>query len=353
VTPLPERWSVERARAWFAPLPWLVGANYAPACAINQLEMWQAETFAPEAMDRELAWASWLGMNTLRVFLHHLPWVEDAAGFAARIDRFLAICARHGIRPMLVLCDDCWHPDPRPGPQPEPRPHTHNSGWVQCPGRAILENPARHPEIEAYVGGVVARFADDPRVLAWDLYNEPGNIPGPYAEIEAPDKEALTLALLPKLLRAARAAAPSQPLTIGVWSGDHSVPDLLTPLQALMLSQSDILSFHQYSDLATTRAAAAPLLATGRPVFCTEYLARGHGSTFEAVLPFFKESGIAAYNWGLVAGRSQTQYPWKSWGGGFDAEPAVWHHDILRPDGSPFDPAEVHLLRKLTAEARA
>src|SRR5262249_17472105 len=81
-----ERWTPAAAGSWYAGQPWMVGANYIPASAINQLEMWQAETFDPRRIDTELGWAEATGMSTMRVFLHDLLWRQDAAGFKARID---------------------------------------------------------------------------------------------------------------------------------------------------------------------------------------------------------------------------------------------------------------------------
>ncbi|MBM4157140.1 MAG: endo-1,4-beta-xylanase, partial [Lentisphaerae bacterium] len=170
-----ERWTEQEAAAWYARMPWLVGCNYNPASAINELEMWQAETFDPASIDRELGWAESLGFTSLRVYLHNIPWQQDAKGFLDRMDRFLAIADRHRIGVMFVLLDSCWDPHPKPGPQRAPRPHVHNSGWVQCPGAEILSDPARHGELRGYIHGVVARFKDDRRVHAWDVFNEPEN----------------------------------------------------------------------------------------------------------------------------------------------------------------------------------
>jgi hypothetical protein len=78
-----ERWPEQKANAWYAQQPWLVGSNYIPKSAINQLEMWQEETFDPIEIDKELTWAEAMGMNTMRVFLHDLLWKQDAAGSAA------------------------------------------------------------------------------------------------------------------------------------------------------------------------------------------------------------------------------------------------------------------------------
>src|SRR6266850_4463742 len=129
-----EKWSRQKANAWYHSQPWLVGSNYIPATAINELEMWQADTFDPSRIDKELAWAESLGMNTMRVFLHDLMWKQDPTGFKRRLNTFLNLCARHGIKPMLVLFDSCWDPNPALGKQRAPRPGVHNSGWMQSPG---------------------------------------------------------------------------------------------------------------------------------------------------------------------------------------------------------------------------
>ena len=134
------RWSEARANAWYARQPWLVGSDYIPRDAINQLEMWQATTFNPQEIDQELGWAQAIGMNTMRVFLHDLLWQQDPDGFQQRINTFLTIAAKHHIRPIFVLFDSCWDPDPKLGPQRPPIPGVHNSGWVQGPGMPALRD---------------------------------------------------------------------------------------------------------------------------------------------------------------------------------------------------------------------
>lgn len=348
------QWSKEKANKWYDSLPWLVGANYNPASAINQLEFWQADTFAPEEIDKELGWAEAIGMNTMRVYLHDLLWKQDSEAFLDRVDQFLAIAAKHNIRPLLVLLDDVWNPDPKAGPQPAPTPGVHNSGWVQSPGRAILQDESRwDTEVKPYVQGVIARFKDDPRVLGWDLYNEPGNLNNEhYRPLEPKNKEELSLKLLAKVFAWAREMDPSQPLTAGVWTGDWwSDPDKLSPLNKYQLENSDVISFHAYTTLDKTKQMGDALFAYGRPVLCTEYLARTAGSTFEDILPYLHEKRIAAYNWGFVAGKSNTIHGWDTWKKADEGEPEVWFHDIFRPDGTPYDPAEVALIKKLSGKA--
>ena len=145
----PQKWSEQKANEWYQKQPWLVGSNYAPASAINQLEMWQADTFDPKRIDLELGWAQALGMNTMRVFLHDLLWQQDPEGFKRRLDTFLRIAEKHRIRTMLVLFDSVWDPNPKLGKQRAPRPGVHNSGWLQSPGAKAIQDPAEHARLEA------------------------------------------------------------------------------------------------------------------------------------------------------------------------------------------------------------
>lgn len=345
------RWTQSQATAWVREHGWLRGSNFIPSTAINQLEMWQASTFDPATIDRELGYAEGLGFNSLRVFLHDLPWYQDSTAYVDRIDAFLAIAERHKIKILLVLFDSCWHPLPILGAQPAPRPHTHNSGWVQSPGVAALQTPGEYPRLQTYVTGVVRRFRDDPRVVGWDVWNEPDNVDGGAPArpgLEPENKVALVGRLLPLVFTWARNGEPTQPLTSGVWLGDWSADEKLSPIQRMQLENSDVISFHHYGNLDDLTRAVNGLNRFGRPLLCTEYLARPLGSTFNPHLGFFREHQIAAYNWGFVAGKSQTIYPWDSWTKTYTGEPDPWFHDVLRPDGTPYRAEEVDYIRRVT-----
>ena len=349
------RWPEQKANAWFAQQPWLVGSNYVPKSAINQLEMWQEATFDSAQIDLELGWAEAMGMNTMRVFLHDLLWQQDAAGFQKRINQFLAIAARHHIRPLFVLFDSCWDPLPHLGPQHPPIPGIHNSGWVQSPGATALADPKQYPRLKAYVQGVVGAFAKDDRILAWDVWNEPGsNNAGSYPkdELKEKDKTALVKALLPKVFDWAREVNPAQPLTSGVWAVDTSSDGAnLDDLQQIQLRESDIITFHNYSWPEYFKRQVKWLKKYNRPVICTEYMARPVGSTFDTVLPIAKDEHVGAINWGFVAGKTQTYLPWESWEHPYVlSEPPVWFHEVLHPDGTPYRQAEVDLIRRLTGK---
>ena len=348
----PQRWTPAQANEWYARQRWLVGSDYIPANAINQLEMWQADTFDAPRIERELTWAQGIGMNTMRVFLHNLLWEQDSKGFTQRIDKFLQIAARHGIKPMLVLFDSCWDPSPALGPQHPPIPGVHNSGWVQAPGRERLADATRYTQLKSYVAGIVGAFAKDERILAWDVWNEPDN-EGGGAYPKQPGKEKLVARLLPQAFAWARAQHPLQPLTSGLWKeedGDWSSASRLNRIAAIQVAQSDVISFHNYQWPEQFEDRIKQLLGYGRPILCTEYMARGSGSTFDGSLPVGKRYNVAMFNWGFVDGKTQTRLPWDSWERPYTLQqPRVWHHDVLRSDGTPYRRRETDLIKTLSA----
>lgn len=350
---VPGRWSAEQSTAWQAKTGWLVGCNYAPAYAINPLEMWQADTFDAAAIDHELGLAESLGFNSLRVFLHDLAWRQDPRGFKRRMGKFLDLAQRHRIGVVFVLFDAVWDPFPKVGPQRAPKPHVHNSGWIQSPGAEILRDPARHDELRAYVQDVVGSFRRDRRIHAWDLFNEPDNPnTSAYGAVELKNKAEMALALLQKTWVWAREAKPRQPLTSGVWVGTWADPVKLSPMERFQLENSDVISFHNYSKLEELERCIQNLRRYGRPILCTEFMARPAGSTFDPHLGRMKDLGVAAYNWGFVAGKTQTQYPWDSWKQTYTAEPPVWFHEIFRADGQPYRPEEAEYIRRVTGRGR-
>jgi hypothetical protein len=346
-----DRWTEAQANAWYASQPWPVGSDFLPSTAINELEMWQADTFDTATIDRELGWAEGIGMNTMRVFLHNLLWEQDPEGFKKRIEIFLTIAARHHIRPIFVLFDSCWEPFPKPGPQHPPIPGVHNSGWVQGPGAAVLSDPSQYPKLKEYVVGVVGAFANDSRILAWDVWNEPHEEEsGTYASGQPVSPKDAVLNLVPQAFEWARIAHPKQPLTSGVYDGDWSSIDAMTPMTRMQIELSDVISFHDYSWPEEFEKRVIDLQQFHRPLICTEYMARSAGSTIDTILPIAHKYRVGAINWGLVNGRSQTNFPWDSWKRPYvTEEPTVWFHDLFHPDGKPYREREVEIIRDLTS----
>jgi hypothetical protein len=320
-------WNRETAQSWYQKQPWLVGCNYIPSNAINQLEMWQAETFDIKTNRRELTWAASLGFNTVRVYLHDLVWQGDRDGFFKRIGQFLDICHSVSIRPIFVFFDDCWNRDPQPGPQPQPKPGVHNSGWVQSPGIKTIENPSSWGRLQEYVCDTLRVFGRDDRILMWDLYNEPGN----------KQQDEISLPLLRAVFDWAWSIRPDQPLTAGLWYGNAA-------LNAFQLESSDVISFHNYEPLDNLEAQINRLKVYQRPLICTEYMARPRGSLFATHLPLFKRENVGCVNWGLVSGKTNTIFQWEKPLPDV-AEPPLWFHDIFRQDGTPYDPAEIEAIK--------
>jgi hypothetical protein len=324
------KWSQERAAAWYKQQPWLNGADFVPSTAINQLEMWQEDSFDPKTIDRELGYAQGIGMNVMRVYLHSLAYKQDPKGFKKRMDQYLDISSKRGIKTMFVFFDDVWGKEPKIGKQPEPKPGTHNSGWIQDPGDPASSVEANFPALETYVKDVLKTFANDDRVLLWDLYNEPGN----------EGKGNKTLPLLKKVFQWAREINPTQPISAGLWAW-HLVD--LNTFQAL---NSDIVTYHNYEGPEDHKRIIELLKTHGRPLICTEYMARTRNSRFSNIMPLLKEENVGAINWGLVKGKSNTIYQWNTPIPNGE-EPIEWFHDVFRKDGTPYRVDEVELIKKL------
>ena len=342
-----ERWSLERSTIWGEEVGWLVGCNFTPSTAGNQLEMWQPETFDPETINRELGWAADLGMNAIRVYLHDLLFEADSKGFLNRIDQVLEIADKHKIGMIPVLFDGVWNTCPELGPQPEPVPNLHNSIWVQSPGAAILHNPEQWVTLRPYVIKVFERFGEDSRVLAWDLFNEPDQMDRTTIEAGTRDLKIENAAgLLTEVFNWARSTQPSQPLTAGIWEYNSDLTPVKNSFTSIALEKSDIISFHHYGPEKDLATIINSLQRYQRPLICTEWLARSEGSTVDN-LQIFSDQKVGAINWGLVDGRTQTRFPWRSWWEEVDEE-EPWFHELLHLDGTPYSEHETSAFRRIT-----
>ena len=331
---MPQTWTTQQANDWLAKTGWLVGFNYLPATAVNSTEMWQAETFDTETMQRELALAARHGYNTCRVFLPFIVWHTQNDAFMRNLDEFLCIADANHISVMPILFDDCAFAgkEPYAGAQDAPVMGVHNSGWTPSPGSAIADNPHMEAQLAAYVLQIVGTYANDPRVVVWDIYNEVGGN----------DRKEAGLPLLRKAFHWAREVKPSQPLTACVWA--------YADYDTIAAELSDVVSFHEYSALAETEKRLAALRQYNRPLLCTEWLHRPNGNTFESHLPFFRRENIGAYHWGLVQGRTQTHLNWDTMGGTPNPNPDLWQHDVFRANHAPYHAEELAILQTMMIE---
>ena len=290
-----ERWTVDKALNWQKETGWLSGCNYQPSTSVNQLEMWQEETFDPGTIDRELGWAEELGFTIMRVYLHSFAWKQDPEGFKNRLEQYLSIASSHGIGTMLVFFDDCWNPDSKPGPQPNPLTGIHNSQWIQDPSCDLrTDTAALFPWLEEYLKDVISAHKNDSRVLAWDLYNEPGN----------EGHGTSSLPLLRNAFKWAREVDPVQPLTAGIWNLE------LDELNKFQIDHSDIITYHQYQNPQSHNTWLKLLKLHGRPMICSEYMARHFDSKFQNIMPLLKKEQVGAISWGFVAGKTNTIFKW-------------------------------------------
>ncbi len=339
-TPAPaQRWSQERANAWYAEQEWPVGFNYVAATAINQFEMWQAESFDPETIDYEMSKAEELGFNTVRIFLHDMVWEADPAGFKQRIDAFLGICRSHGIKTIVTFFTNGGRfENPQLGKQPESIQGIHNSQWIQSPGAPSVNDPASWPRLERYVKDILTTFRDDDRILFWCLYNEPENF----------KQGAQSLPLLREVFKWGREANPSQPLSSPLWicPGVHGTRSNF-PIVSFLGENCDIMTFHCYYGPEEMETFISLMKQFGRPMVCQEYMGRPR-STFEEIMPILKRERVGAISWGLTAGKCNFHLQWSSKAG--DPEPEIWFHDIFRLDGTPYSQREVDFIRSMTQD---
>ena len=324
-----EQWTPYKANRWYASIDPIRGCNYLPRSAVNSTEMWQAESFDPNTIAEELGWAQAAGFNGVRVFHQFLVWQSDAAGLKSRIDQFLDIASNRGIKAMFILFDDCAFAGKEPylGKQDDPVPYVHNSGWTPSPGLKRVHDRSVWPLLKDYVLDVVGSFAEDERVQIWDLYNEPGNT----------EMGQTSLPLVEAAFAWAREAGAQQPLTTSIWRlhDDYDMSERILEL-------SDVTSFHHYGETGV-EAIIQRCRAYGRPVLCTEWLRRVTGQTVQQILPIFARERIGWYNWGLVAGRTQTYLDWRRELNTPDS--ITWQHDIFHADGTPYNDQEIGLIR--------
>ncbi|MDR3219065.1 MAG: hypothetical protein LBU22_08865 [Dysgonamonadaceae bacterium] len=334
-----ERWTEEKASAWYAEQGWPVGANYVTSTAINQIEMWQAETFDPQTIDKEMGWMEDLGFNTVRIFLYDLVWQVDPDGMKERLSRFFDICEQHHLKVIASFFTNGGkptQPEAKMGKQPDPIQGVHNSGWLQSPKAEVVNDSTQWAPLERYVKDILTTFKDDSRILLWCLYNEPQNF----------NRDADSMGLLRAVFKWARSVNPSQPLSSPIWGipGKNTAMDIVSFLG----ENCDVMTYHCYSNADGMEAFIKMLKRFRRPMICQEYMGRPE-STFEAIMPILKRENIGAISWGLVKGKCNFHVHWSHKAD--EPEPTVWFHDILNLDGMPYSEEEITFIKSMTGKS--
>jgi len=293
-----KQWTPEQARTWYDRMPWLRGCNFLPSDCCNRIAFWQELDFEQHlaTADRELELAAKTGFNSIRVILEFIVWDRQHDGFMERFERFLTVAARHGIKLMVCFANDCTVPKdekyrvPALGPQHYDwgyhggRKNSPHSGYKNAVGyNPALDEPEMAERFYAMVSEIVAKYANDPRIVIWDLFNEPGN--GNRGEVSVPHVK--------RIFATARAANPSQPLTSGVWRS----PDAWSPAETVALELSDVVSYHNYGGLDENVREIDVLRKLGRPMFNTEWLSRiVCGQAVATLFPLFYLEKIGCWN---------------------------------------------------------
>jgi len=334
-----ERWSVEEINEWYIKQDWWVGFNYVPSNKVNQIDMWQAESWDPVIIDKELAMGEGLGFNVVRIFLHDLVYIQDPEGFKERFSDFLRIADSHGMRVIPNFFTNGGKEERRQlGKQPEEIPGTHNIHWARTPGQVIAHDPLKYGPLKTYIQDFISTFAEDERILCWYLYNEPWNN-SIYQKKDVPNK-VNPYNLLVSVFEWARECGPTQPLTSCMYVD-------CCPTDAFLGENADIITFHCYKSPEILNDWIYKLEFFNRPVMCGEYMGRPV-SVFKEIMPILKENKIIAVSFGLTAGKPGFYNQWNS--PPSDTMPEIWFHDILTAEGVPYDAEEVEFIKSMTKD---
>ena len=346
------RWSEEKAWDWYNRKPWIRGCNYRASDCINWIEQWQELDFDKkmQTFDRELKLAADIGFNSIRTLLSFEVWDQQHDGFMDRLEQFLTLAASHGISVMPIFGNDCCVPKElyqpaRMGRQPEPEPGYHggrkdgtHAVMHDKPAYSILDDAETARRFERFVDEVVGRYAKDQRIIIWDIFNEPGMT----------RRGSLSLPHMVRFFEIARSHDPIQPLTAGAWD---NLTGTLSEIEQKAVDLSDVVSFHSYDNYIKMIEILDTLGKYKRPLLNTEWLHRCWNNRVEEMFPLFYLMRIGCYNWGLVAGKSQTFEPWEKLY--HDPDPSwdltKWQHDLFRQNLRPYDPKEIQVIRHFCA----
>ena len=350
-------WTKERAWEWYGRLPWLRGCNFMGSDCVNRVDQWQALGFEKrfETADRELALAASIGYNTVRLLVEQqgfVVWMAEHDGFMERFERTVALCAKHGIRPMIVLANDCMRPKSiwrlqRVGPQTYDwgyhggRKLSQHGSFPNEMGYSVLDDPALSEKFYAMCRELMTKYRADGRIILWNLFNEPGNSRRWHVSVPH----------LQRLFRMGWEIDPIQPLAADLWSTMGKDPE--KPAEKVAGELSDVISYHCYGNYESqVRVIASLRRRYGRPLFNTEWLHRINHNDVQSAYPLFYLEKVACYNWGFVAGLYQTYEPWESlWrqldeGKGDELDFTKWQHDLFRPSLRPYDPKEIATIKR-------
>lgn len=356
-----ERWTAEQAWEWYHSKPWITGFNFIPKDSISGIELFQewGHEEAMAAAEKEIELAESLGFNSVRMMLPFYIWRVQHDAFMDHLEELLCMLDRHHITLMPILFNDCSVPkskyrEPDLGKQPDPVPGYFGGSPVtpfdddtqlgDSTGWNIDDDPEMKPVIEKYVKELGTKYGKDPRIIVWNIWNEPGNS----------GRLSKSLPMMENVFAWMRSCDPDQPLAADVWGAgaDHPYgwlkdPHIYAEIEHRALELSDVISFHFYGDYSHAKMYLDCLKQYNRPLFNTEWMHRPYRSLIETHMPLWKKEDVASYFFGFVNGKSQFNYVWEFIKNLPDIDTRLWMHDIFHSDFTPYDPDEIEVIKKL------
>jgi len=352
----PGQWTEEQAWNWYREQPWIRGWCGYPSTCVNRIAMWQAYGHEETArrIDAEFGIAEELGFNAVRAVIQFEVWYYEHDSFMRNFEEYLTLAAKHGIRVMVCLGNDCTVPKSRFKPVAfgeqkidwgfhsgiRQGPHT---GDYKEPGFMLLDDPAFENSYYEMVAELGETYGQDDRIQIWDVWNEPGNS----------NRGNMSAKAMVKFFEILREKKVKQPLTADAWRMQTSVSQA-AEIERLAMDLSDVITFHYYGPYENMVLIIESLRESyNRPLINNEWLNRLNGNDYAEIFPLFYLERIGSYSWGLMQGYSQTFEPW----GGYFTNPAFmegkldltkWQHDLYRFNGYPYDPKEIKLIRRFT-----
>ena len=349
------RWSEKKAWEWYNSHPWIRGCNYMSADSVNRIDQWQGLHFKErlKTTEEELGVMKDLGFNSVRIILEFVVWEKEHDSFLERFEEYISLLDKYGISAMVVLANDCMPPKTELWKMPDigeqhydwgyhgGRRHSQHGRHNSPAPHYYFDDPVLTEKYFEMVREIVTLYKDDPRILMWDLFNEPGNS----------NRSGITIEPLKRMVKEVRAINPSQPLTIAAWCRDANY-EFSMPEDVFAIENSDIITYHNYGTYEEHVRIIKYLKQFNRPLINTEWLARCTGNTVFDNFPLFYLENIGCYNWGFVAGKYQTYEPYEAhWQWYNDDKNAPidftkWFHDLYRPSLRPYDPRETELIKR-------
>ena len=348
-----QKWSKEKANEWYKKQGWLRGCNFIGSDCTNRLDMWQSYKSEEKLVtaDKELALCDKIGFNTVRLWMNFDVYYKEKNSYMDILEKYISLCDKHHQKVMIVLAYEEDLPRGEVFVAKEMGEQKYalgeHQGRIPLEKEEIEKTPYHYLEYKELhdifiemVKNIVSKYANDERVLCWNIFNEPGIMIGER-----------NIPLLKELFEVVRSYNPIQPLCADIWRGLNE-GKIKSAEEQLAYDLSDVISFHSYLPYSLLVEELHYHLKDGRPVLLTEWLHRiNHNNIFE-IYPLLYLNNVANYCWGFVVGKTQTHEPWPHmWDEYYngiitDFDFTKWQHDLFRPNLRPYDPREIKVLEK-------